>query len=85
MTTRYETLRRRALEADRTGRGGPQLDLLIRCGLPAWVAGLAPVPQARTAPPALRLPPAGGAARQTTALALLLSAMVLAHHKEEDP
>jgi hypothetical protein len=85
MTARYETLRRRALLVDPPLRGGPGLDLLVQRGLSAWVACLAPAPPALAPQAVPRLPPAGAAPRRATALALLLSAMVLAQHKEEDP
>jgi hypothetical protein len=85
MTLRYETLRRRALLAEPTLWEEPGLDLLVRRGLPAWVASQAPAPKARALPAIPRLLPAGAAPRRPTAIALLLSAMVLAQHKEEDP
>lgn len=82
---RYETLRRRALLAEPTLRDESGLDLLVQRGLPAWVAGQASAPQACVLPAVPRLLPAGAAPPRPAAIALLLSAMVLAHHKEEDP
>jgi len=83
MTTRYETLRCRALTTPGALRDGRGRDLLLPQGLPAWLGTATTSPAPQALPVVVRPGAAVPAPAGTPALALLLSAMVLAYQKEE--